>query len=171
MQAVIPGMRQHGAGSIINTASERAHQGGAPNRAAAYFASKAAVLGARHAALSLAAGGIRVNSISPAVAATPQVGDPDAVHRRLIERIPMRRAAQPVEVSYLVLSLTSDEASYTTGQDHLIDGGLRAVQTPARRTHGTVSSAATGSNRLEVDGLDLGEELGGGLALLAAAGA
>lgn len=105
-----------------------AHTGGAPNRAAAYIASKAAVLGlTRNAALSLAADGIRVNSISPAVVATPQVGDPDAVPRELIERTPMKRAAQPVEISYLVLYLASDEASYVTGQDHLIDGGLHTV--------------------------------------------
>lgn len=128
MQAVIPGMRASGGGSIINTASDWAHTGGGPNRGAAYVTSKSAVLGlTRNAALSLAEDGIRVNSISPAAVMTPMVGEPDALHRELIARTPMKRGAQPLEISYLVLYLASDESSYCTGADYLADGGLHTV--------------------------------------------
>jgi 3alpha(or 20beta)-hydroxysteroid dehydrogenase len=128
MQTVIPGMRASGGGAIINTASDWAHTGGAPNRGASYVASKAAVLGlTRNAALSLAADGIRVNSISPGAVATPMVGEPDAVHREIIARTPLKRMAQPIEISYVVLYLASDESSYTTGADFLIEGGLHTV--------------------------------------------
>jgi 3alpha(or 20beta)-hydroxysteroid dehydrogenase len=90
--------------------------------------SKHAVIGlTRNAALSLAADKIRVNSVSPASVATPMVGDPDAVHRELIDRTPMKRMATPGEISQIVLYLASDEASYATGADFLIDGGLHTA--------------------------------------------
>ncbi len=128
IQTVIPGMRASGGGSIINTASDWAHTGGAPNRGASYVAAKAAVLGlTRNAALSLAPDGIRVNSISPGAVATPMVGEPDAIHREIIARTPMKRMAEPIEISYLVLYLASDESSYTSGADFLIEGGLHTV--------------------------------------------
>jgi 3alpha(or 20beta)-hydroxysteroid dehydrogenase len=128
MQSVIPGMRANGGGSIINIASDWAHCGGAANAAVAYVSSKHAVIGlTRNAALSLAADNIRVNSVSPASVATPMVGDPDAVHRELIARTPMKRMAEPSEISTVVLYLASDEASYATGADFLIDGGLHTA--------------------------------------------
>jgi 3alpha(or 20beta)-hydroxysteroid dehydrogenase len=128
MQAVIPGMRASGGGSIINIASDWAHCGGAANAATAYVSSKHAVIGlTRNAALSLASDNIRVNSVSPASVATPMVGDPDAVHRELIARTPMKRMAEPSEISNIVLYLASDEASYATGADFLIDGGLHTA--------------------------------------------
>jgi 3alpha(or 20beta)-hydroxysteroid dehydrogenase len=128
MQAVIPGMRASGVGSIINTASDWAHTGGAPGRGAPYVASKAAVLGlTRNAALTLAADGIRVNSISPATVLTPMVGDLDDAHRELIARSPMKRGAKPIEISYMVLYLASDESSYVSGADFLLDGALHTV--------------------------------------------
>jgi 3alpha(or 20beta)-hydroxysteroid dehydrogenase len=128
MQSVIPGMRANGGGSIINIASDWAHCGGAANRGAAYVSSKHAVIGlTRNAALSLAADKIRVNSVSPASVATPMVGDPDEVHRELIARTPMKRMATPGEISQIVLYLASDEASYATGADFLIDGGLHTA--------------------------------------------
>lgn len=128
IRAVIAGMRSAGGGSIINTASDWAHTGGGPDRAAAYVSSKAAVLGlTRNAALTLAADGIRVNSISPATVATPMVGTLDALHQEMVARTPMKRPAESIEVSYAVLYLASDESSYTTGVDFLMDGGLHTV--------------------------------------------
>jgi 3alpha(or 20beta)-hydroxysteroid dehydrogenase len=132
MQSVIPGMRAAGAGSIINTASGWAHTGGAPNRSVAYVAAKAAVLAlTRNAALSLAIEGIRVNSVSPEAVSTPMAGerfeDMDDVHKQLVLRTPMQRMAKPIEISYAVLYLASDESTFTTGVDFLIDGGLHTV--------------------------------------------
>lgn len=97
MQAVIPGMRASGGGSVINIASDWAHTGGAPGRATAYVASKAGLIGlTRNAALGLAGDRIRVNSVSPATVATPMVGELDALHRELVAKTPMRRAARPI---------------------------------------------------------------------------
>ncbi len=128
MQAVIPGMRASGGGSIINIASDWAHCGGAANAAAPYVTSKHAVIGlTRNAALSLADEKIRVNSVSPASVATPMVGEPDPTHRELIARTPMKRMANPIEISHMILYLASDEATYATGADFLIDGGLHTA--------------------------------------------
>jgi 3alpha(or 20beta)-hydroxysteroid dehydrogenase len=128
MQSVIPGMKASGGGSIINIASDWAHCGGAANGWSAYVSSKHAVIGlTRNAALSLASDKIRVNSVSPASVATPMVGEPDAVHRELIARTPMKRMATPEEISQIVLYLASDEASYATGSDFLVDGGLHTA--------------------------------------------
>ncbi len=133
MRSVLPGMRAAGTGSIVNIASGWGHTGGAPNRAVAYVAAKAAVLAlTRNAALSLAAEGIRVNSISPdATIATPMAGttfeEMDALHQEIFLRTPMRRMAQPIEISHGVLYLASDESTFTTGIDLLIDGGLGTI--------------------------------------------
>ncbi len=127
IRAVTPGMRASGGGSIINIASLWGHSGGAPDLVAAYVASKAAVLGlTRNAAISLAPDGIRVNSISPGVVLVT-AGEPDGVDRDLIERAPMKRGGKPSEIAYLVVYLASDEASFTTGADHLVDGGVQAM--------------------------------------------
>ena len=129
MQAVVPGMQDAGGGSVINIASSWAHRGGTNNGFIAYVATKAAVLGlTRNAAMNLAQHGIRVNSISPGYVRTHQIEgaektDPERVAAGL-KNIPMGRMALPREISATVVFLASDESSYTTGVDLLVDGGL-----------------------------------------------
>ncbi|GAA1692339.1 hypothetical protein GCM10009808_06780 [Microbacterium sediminicola] len=129
IQAVVPGMTALGGGSIINIASSWAHRGGAENGFVAYVSSKAAVLGiTRNTAMNLASHGIRVNSISPGYVRTAQVEhsektDPERVAKD-VAKIPMRRMAKTTEISQAVVFLASDESSYITGIDLLVDGGI-----------------------------------------------
>lgn len=129
IQAVVPGMSASGTGSIINIASSWAHRGGAESGFIAYVSSKAAVLGiTRNAAMNLAERGIRVNSVSPGYVRTAQVEysektEPDRVAKD-VETIPMRRMAKTSEIAKAVAFLASDDASYITGIDLLVDGGI-----------------------------------------------
>ena len=129
MQSVIPGMISQGSGSIINIASSWAHRGGTENGFIAYVATKAAVLGiTRNAAMNLGRQGIRVNSVSPGYVRTPQVEyaektEPDRVAND-VAKIPMRRMARPAEIAKSIAFLASDESSYITGIDLLVDGGI-----------------------------------------------
>ena len=129
MQAVLPGMTAQGSGSIINIASSWAHRGGTESGFIAYVATKAAVLGmTRNAAMNLGQHGIRVNSVSPGYVRTPQIEyaektEPDRVAND-VAKIPMRRMARPAEIAKTIAFLASDESSYTTGVDLLVDGGL-----------------------------------------------
>jgi 3alpha(or 20beta)-hydroxysteroid dehydrogenase len=93
-----------------------------------YAATKFAVTGmTRSAALELGHRGIRVNSVHPGVIETPLVQRaPQAVLDRLqrvLDHQPIRRMGTPQEVAYLVLYLASDESSYCTGAQFVIDGG------------------------------------------------
>jgi 3alpha(or 20beta)-hydroxysteroid dehydrogenase len=129
MQAVVPGMTAAGSGSIINIASSWAHRGGTSTGFVAYVATKAAVLGiTRNGAMNLAKDGIRVNSISPGYVRTPQVEEAEKVDPERVaagvKNIPMGRMALPREIARTVVFLASDESSYTTGVDLLVDGGL-----------------------------------------------
>lgn len=129
IQAVVPGMKAHGSGSVINVASSWAHRGGTSTGHIAYVATKAAVLGiTRNAAMNLARDRIRVNSISPGYVRTEQIevaerDDPERVAAGL-KSIPMGRMALPLEIARTVVFLASDDSSYTTGTDLLVDGGL-----------------------------------------------
>jgi 3alpha(or 20beta)-hydroxysteroid dehydrogenase len=129
IQAVLPGMRKHGGGSIINIASSWAHRGGTPDGHIAYVTTKAAVLGlTRNAAMNLAKENIRVNSISPGYVRTHQIEiaeqtEPERVAEG-VRKIPMGRMALPIEISRTVVFLASDESTYTTGVDLGVDGGI-----------------------------------------------
>ncbi len=125
MKAVIPIMKAAKQGSIINISSINGLVGGAIG----YTDSKFAVRGmTKAAALECAPHGIRVNSIHPGVIATPMImqGDTKDAVEAFAKTIPMRRVAQPEEVSGMVLFLASDESSYSTGSEFVIDGGLTA---------------------------------------------
>ncbi|MBO1517570.1 glucose 1-dehydrogenase [Psychrobacter celer] len=125
MKAVIPVMQAAKQGSIINISSINGLVGGAIG----YTDSKFAVRGmTKAAALECAPHGIRVNSIHPGVIATPMImqGDTKDAVEAFAKTIPMRRVAQPEEVSNMVLFLASDDSSYSTGAEFVIDGGLTA---------------------------------------------
>ena len=125
MKAVIPAMKAAKQGSIINISSINGLVGGAIG----YTDSKFAVRGMTKAvALECASYGIRVNSIHPGVIATPMImqGDTKDVVEAFAKSIPMKRVAQPEEVSGMVVFLASDDSSYSTGSEFIADGGLTA---------------------------------------------
>ena len=79
----------------------------------------------KNAALTYVADGIRVNSVHPGFIHTPltDAQAPD-LNEVVIASTPMKRGGKPIEVAYGCLFLASDEASYITGQTHLVDGGM-----------------------------------------------
>ncbi|MGM4954252.1 glucose 1-dehydrogenase [Bradyrhizobium barranii] len=119
MQAALPAMRRAGGGSIVNISSVEGLRGSAGLNA--YVASKFGVRGlTKSAALEAAASGVRVNSVHPGLVATPTTRNCDGY----CFPIPLGRAAQPQEVSEAVLFLLSDQSSYLTGSEIVVDGGL-----------------------------------------------
>lgn len=125
MKAVIPAMKVAQSGSIINISSINGLVGGAIG----YTDSKFAVRGmTKAAALECSPFGIRVNSIHPGVIATPMImqGDTKDAVEAFAKHIPLRRIAQPEEVSSMVLYLASDDSSYSTGAEFVVDGGVTA---------------------------------------------
>jgi NAD(P)-dependent dehydrogenase (short-subunit alcohol dehydrogenase family) len=128
-KAAIPAMRQAGGGSIINISST-AGLVGSPGGTAAYTATKGAVrLFTKSTAIQHAREGIRCNSVHPGPIATDMIKDVledrKAWEGRL-RRLPMGRAGTVDEVAYGVLYLASDESSYVTGSELVIDGGTTA---------------------------------------------
>lgn len=124
MKYIIPLMRKAGKGSVINISSVYALIG--TGTSAAYQASKGAVrILSKTAATEYARENIRVNSIYPGAILTPMVADEitEDTLKGLISIIPMGRAGQASEVAYGVLFLASDESSYMTGAELVIDGG------------------------------------------------
>ncbi len=127
MKTAVPAMRRRGGGSIVNISSIYGLIG-SPGMAA-YHSSKGAVrLLTKSAAVQYAQEKIRVNSIHPGVIRTPMTEEvPESVLRPSIAMTPMKRAAQPEEVGWAVLFLASDEASFVTGAELVVDGGYTAV--------------------------------------------
>lgn len=126
MKAVLPSMRRAAGGSIINISSAAANKGIRGNLA--YTAAKAAIHGmGRVAALELTADNIRVNTVLPGIIRTPMVDEPDADKvAAMIDAIPVKRLGTTAEVSNLVVYLASDESSYSTGSEFVVDGGILA---------------------------------------------
>ena len=127
MKFAVPVMRNRGGGSIINISSIYGIIGSTGS--AAYHASKGAVrLLTKAAATQYAPDKIRVNSVHPGVIMTPMVDQaPRELLQPLINMAPMKRAAQPEEVGWCVVFLASDEASFVTGAELVVDGGFTAV--------------------------------------------
>ncbi len=128
-KTAIPEMRNAGGGSIVNISSISGMIG-QDNVQAAYNASKGAVrLLTKATAIQYAAEGIRANSIHPGPIATPMTkagrADPERV-ALTHSRTPLGRYGEPEEVAYGALFLASDEASYMTGSELVIDGGYTA---------------------------------------------
>ncbi len=125
MKAVLPSMQKAGGGSIVNISSMNGLVAGAIG----YTDTKFAVRGMTKAvAMEAAQYNVRVNSVHPGVIATPMVVQEDtkAAVEAFAKHIPLGRVAQSEEVSNMVLFLASDESSYSTGSEFVIDGGMTA---------------------------------------------
>ncbi|MGN2640626.1 glucose 1-dehydrogenase [Nocardia takedensis] len=119
MQAAVPAMIEAGSGSIVNISSVEGMRGSPGLHG--YTATKFAVRGlTKSAALELAPKGIRVNSVHPGFITTPMT---QGIPADFLQ-IPLGRPAEAAEVSALVTYLASDESSYSTGAEFVIDGGL-----------------------------------------------
>jgi NAD(P)-dependent dehydrogenase (short-subunit alcohol dehydrogenase family) len=127
-KAVIPYMQKQGKGSIINTASFVATLGAATSQIS-YTASKGGVLAmSRELGVQFAREGIRVNALSPGPVNTPLLvelfaKDPERAARRLVH-IPMGRFGEPHEIAGAVAFLASDDSSFITAANFLVDGGI-----------------------------------------------
>jgi 2-keto-3-deoxy-L-fuconate dehydrogenase len=135
MQAVVPKMLAQGQGSIINMSSVASSLKGVPNRFV-YSATKAAVIGMTKAvAADFVTKGVRCNAICPGTVESPSwlervvkqaelagISEEES-KQAFIARQPMGRIGKPQEIAALAVYLASDEAAFTTGQTHIIDGG------------------------------------------------
>lgn len=128
MKAAMPELLRSGNASIINVSSILGLIGG--GGAAAYHATKGAVrLLTKTAAVEYATRGVRVNSIHPGVIATPMIAEileAEGDQQSDIQRTPMKRAGRPEEIAAGMLFLASDDASFITGAELVIDGGITA---------------------------------------------
>ena len=130
MKHAIPAMRTAGGGAIVNissisgiTGQDQIHMG--------YNASKGAVrVMTKSAAVQYARNGIRVNSVHPGFMPpmrTSKASADPAWREKILRAVPMKRAGRVEEVAYAVLFLASDEASYITGAELVVDGGFLAM--------------------------------------------
>ena len=136
LRALVPAMLKNGGGSIVNISSAVSSIRGVPKRYA-YGATKAAVIGLTKAvAADFIAQGLRCNAICPGTIQSPSLDGRiaavakstgkslKAVRDDFVSRQPIGRLGTTAEVAALALFLASDEASYITGQTHLVDGGM-----------------------------------------------
>lgn len=129
LKHIYPSMKKTDSGSIINISSINGIVGSKAN--SAYVASKFAVRGlTKAAAAEYADDNIRVNSVHPGVIRTPMTDQEDVqkLIQPIIERTPMKRLAEPEEITELVLYLASDASSFSTAAEFVADGGLIEVQ-------------------------------------------
>jgi len=126
MKAVVPVMRRAGGGSIINMSSAWGVVGG--QGAHAYAAAKGAVRSmTRNAAVTYATDNIRANTIVPGWIHTPLTdAQPTPLNDAVLAATPLGRGAHPVDVAYGCVYLASEEATFVTGSDLVIDGGMLA---------------------------------------------
>ena len=134
LKSVIPAMIRSGGGSIVITSSVAGLSGG--QNVAPYSTSKHAVIGLmRSVAKEYAAMNIRVNTVNPSPVETRMMrsleegiapGAGTAVHDRIVERIPMGRYAEPIDIARVMLFLASDDAGWITGSVYAADGGNSA---------------------------------------------
>lgn len=125
IKSVISSMEKVGGGSIVNISSMNGLVAGAIG----YTDTKFAVRGmTKAAAMELASLNIRVNSVHPGVIETPMIVQEDTKDsiKEFSKYIPLRRVAKSEEVSKLILFLASDDSSYSTGSEFVVDGGMTA---------------------------------------------
>jgi len=128
---VLPYMLEQGKGSIINTASFVAVMGAATSQIS-YSASKGGVLAmSRELGVEFARLGVRVNALCPGPVNTPLLqelfaADPERAQRRLVH-VPMGRFAEATELAAAVAFLASDDASFITASEFLVDGGISSA--------------------------------------------
>ena len=122
----IPYLKQAGGGAIVNVSTTAIYQYGTEGFVAAYAASKAGVVALTKAtAIAHARDGIRANVILPGPVDTPLAGGMSADTKTAVgDLIPLGRIAEPVEIAQAALFLASDEASYITGAELVVDGGI-----------------------------------------------
>ena len=131
IKEIIPIMINKGGGSIVNIASVSSSTKAIPNRFI-YTASKAAVLGiTKSVAADYINYGIRCNAICPGTIKSPSLeerlkdmGDYEEARKQFVARQPMGRFGEAEEVASLAVYLGSDASAFTTGQFHIIDGGI-----------------------------------------------
>jgi NAD(P)-dependent dehydrogenase (short-subunit alcohol dehydrogenase family) len=127
-KAVLPIMLEQGKGSIINNASLVATMAAATSQIS-YTASKGGVLAmSRELGVQFARSGVRVNALSPGPVATPMLmelfaKDQERAARRLVH-IPVGRFGEPEEIAAAVAFLASDDSSFITASNFLVDGGI-----------------------------------------------
>jgi len=129
-RAFLPAMLEAGGGSIVNMASVASSVKGVPNRFV-YGASKGAVVALTKAiAADYVTRGVRCNAVCPGTVETPSLQERiestggEAARKAFIARQPMGRLGTAEEIAWLILYLASDESAYTTGQVHIVDGGM-----------------------------------------------
>lgn len=124
MKYEIPAMLKSGGGAIVNMASQGGGVIGVPNFAS-YTAAKGGVVAlSRTAAMEYGGQGIRINSISPGLILTDLLAEvPHDTLQQMEASVPLKRGGKPEEVAKAVVWLCSDEASYITGHNLVIDGG------------------------------------------------
>lgn len=131
IKEVLPIMIKNGGGSIVNIASVASSTKGIINRFI-YTASKAAVLGiTKSVAADYISDGVRCNAICPGTIQSPSLeqrlsdmGDYQLAKKQFVARQPMGRFGEAEEVANLAVYLASDASAFTTGQFHIIDGGI-----------------------------------------------
>jgi 2-keto-3-deoxy-L-fuconate dehydrogenase len=131
IRAVLPGMLERGGGAIVNMSSVVSSIKGVVNRSA-YGTTKAAVIGlTKSVAADYVARGVRCNAICPGTVDTPSLrgrlaahDDPKAALAAFLSRQAMGRFGTAEEIAALAVYLASDEASFVTGQNFVIDGGM-----------------------------------------------
>ena len=132
IKAFLPAMLERGQGaSIVNIASVASSVKGIPNRFV-YGTSKAAVIGlTKSVAADFVTKGIRCNAICPGTIQTPSLddriaaqGDAEAARKAFVARQPLGRLGTPEEIAAMAVYLAGDESAFTTGQIHVVDGGI-----------------------------------------------
>jgi len=128
MRAVVPTMKAHGGGSIINASSVEGLAGMAG--CTGYAATKWAIRGmTKCAAMELGSRGIRVNSVHPGMIDTPmtRVHGGDVAMEFGASKVPMRRVGHPEDIAPVYVFLASDESGYMNGAELAVDGGVTAT--------------------------------------------